>query len=70
MKITVKQEPDRLLLSIQDDGKGFNPQQEGGMGLIGMEERVERLGGRLSDRIGAGPCCGWNCRARRCCERR
>src|ERR1019366_8308695 len=45
--ITVTQEPDRLLLSIQDDGRGFNPQQERGMGLIGMEERVSALGGRL-----------------------
>jgi len=45
--ITVSQEPDRLLLSIQDDGRGFNPPQERGMGLIGMEERVSALGGRL-----------------------
>jgi signal transduction histidine kinase len=45
--ITVAQEPDRLLLSIQDDGRGFNPPQERGMGLIGMEERVSALGGRL-----------------------
>jgi signal transduction histidine kinase len=47
VRITVAQESDRLLLSIQDDGKGFNPQQERGMGLIGMEERVSFLGGRL-----------------------
>jgi signal transduction histidine kinase len=45
--ITVAQEPDQLLLSIQDDGRGFNPPQERGMGLIGMEERVSALGGRL-----------------------
>ena len=48
VRITVTQEPDRLLLSIQDDGGGFNPQQERGMGLIGMEERVSALGGRLT----------------------
>ena len=47
VRITVSQEPDRLLLSIQDDGQGFNPPQERGMGLIGMEERVSALGGRL-----------------------
>jgi signal transduction histidine kinase len=47
VRIAVTQEPDRLLLSIQDDGRGFNPQQERGMGLIGMEERVSALGGRL-----------------------
>ena len=45
--ITVTQKPDELLLSIQDDGRGFNPPQERGMGLIGMEERVSALGGRL-----------------------
>ena len=47
VRITVTQEPDRLLLSVQDDGRGFNPPQERGMGLIGMEERVSALGGRL-----------------------
>jgi signal transduction histidine kinase len=47
VRITVSQEPDRLLLSIQDDGRGFDPPQERGMGLIGMEERVSALGGRL-----------------------
>jgi signal transduction histidine kinase len=47
VRIAVTQEPDRLLLSIQDDGRGFNPPQERGMGLIGMEERVSALGGRL-----------------------
>jgi signal transduction histidine kinase len=47
VRITVSQEPDRLLLSVQDDGRGFNPPQERGMGLIGMEERVSALGGRL-----------------------
>ncbi len=47
VRITVTQERDRLLLSVQDDGQGFNPTQERGMGLIGMEERVSALGGRL-----------------------
>ena len=47
VRITVTQGPDRLLLSIQDDGRGFDPPQERGMGLIGMEERVSALGGRL-----------------------
>jgi signal transduction histidine kinase len=47
VRITVTQERDRLLLSVQDDGQGFSPPQERGMGLIGMEERVSALGGRL-----------------------
>jgi signal transduction histidine kinase len=54
VKITVTQEADRLLLSIQDDGRGFNTQQERGMGLIGMEERVSALGGRLAVESASG----------------
>jgi signal transduction histidine kinase len=48
VNITVEQRPDRLLLSIQDDGKGFQPLQEKGMGLIGMQERVSHLGGSFA----------------------
>jgi signal transduction histidine kinase len=47
VQISVAQEAGRLLLSIQDDGKGFDPPQQRGLGLIGMEERVSSLGGRL-----------------------
>lgn len=37
-----------LTLVITDDGRGFNPTQAaGGIGLPGMRERVERLGGAL-----------------------
>jgi signal transduction histidine kinase len=45
VSVTVRQEAGRLLLSIQDDGKGFNNQQERGMGLLGIEERVGNLAG-------------------------
>jgi PAS domain S-box-containing protein len=40
-----------LLLSIRDDGTGFDPEpavQKGGFGLRGMQERLALLGGRLS----------------------
>ena len=40
------QEPDRLLLTIQDDGQGFDVQETKGMGLLGIQERVTRLGGK------------------------
>ena len=46
--ITVQQEAKRLRLSIQDDGQGFNAQEERGMGLLGMEERVSNLGGSFT----------------------
>ena len=45
VKVTVRQEADRILLEIQDDGKGFNAREERGMGLLGMQERVSYLGG-------------------------
>lgn len=48
VRVTVRQEPDRILLTIQDDGKGFNAQQDRGMGLLGMHERVSYLGGTFS----------------------
>lgn len=40
----------RFSLAVRDDGKGFVPivaRQSGGMGLRGIEERVQRIGGRL-----------------------
>ncbi len=40
-------EPRRLRVSVQDDGKGFDPSVEKGLGILGMEERVVRLGGTL-----------------------
>ena len=41
---------DRINLTIQDDGKGFDPKRivGRGMGLIGMEERVKKIGGTLA----------------------
>jgi signal transduction histidine kinase len=45
VKVTVRQQPGCILLHIQDDGKGFNTRRERGMGLLGMQERVNCLGG-------------------------
>ena len=36
-----------LRVSVQDDGKGFDAKQEKGIGILGMKERVARLGGTL-----------------------
>jgi len=46
VRIRVQQQPDRLSLSIQDDGQGFEVSQTKGLGLLGIEERVARLGGK------------------------
>jgi signal transduction histidine kinase len=45
-----------LRLSVQDDGKGFDPSQERGLGILGMQERVMRLGGafEVDSRPGRG----------------
>jgi signal transduction histidine kinase len=53
VRIRVHQEPGTLSLSIVDDGCGFDVKQMKGLGLLGMEERVARLGGKF--RIQSGP---------------
>jgi signal transduction histidine kinase len=46
--VTVRQEAQRLRVTIEDDGKGFDPARTKGMGLLGIEERVSRLGGTFA----------------------
>jgi signal transduction histidine kinase len=45
VRVRVQQKAGALLLSIQDDGKGFDVHQSKGLGLLGIEERVAQLGG-------------------------
>jgi signal transduction histidine kinase len=52
--VTLERTTDLLRLRIKDDGRGFDPAQvqssnEGisGIGLLGMRERIESLGGRF-----------------------
>ncbi len=47
-KVTVIQLPDKISVEISDDGQGFDPQRHRGMGILGMEERVRRLGGTFT----------------------
>lgn len=47
-KVTVVQAPDKITVEIADDGHGFDPERKRGMGILGMEERVRRLGGTLT----------------------
>jgi signal transduction histidine kinase len=46
VRIRVQQAPGRLILSIQDDGRGFDSRQVKGLGLLGIQERVAQLGGK------------------------
>jgi signal transduction histidine kinase len=48
VEVEVKREGDRVRFSVRDDGVGFDPRFVRGLGLLGMEERVRRLGGHLS----------------------
>lgn len=50
VEVTLTRETDRVILSIADDGRGFDPQalRPGShLGLWSMRERAEQLGGRL-----------------------
>jgi signal transduction histidine kinase len=47
VEVVVRREADRVVFSVQDDGAGFDASFVRGLGLLGMEERVRRLGGRL-----------------------
>lgn len=56
VRVTVREEPAKLLLTVQDDGQGFQAQRERGLGLVGMQERVARLGGafHVESKLGLG----------------
>jgi signal transduction histidine kinase len=45
--VTVRHTGGSLELTVEDDGHGFDPARTRGLGLLGMEERVKQLGGRL-----------------------
>jgi signal transduction histidine kinase len=48
--VRLSQQPGRICLSVEDDGIGFNLQDgqlSNGIGLLGMRERVEMLGGLI-----------------------
>ena len=47
VQVNVKNAGDRVVFSVQDDGSGFDKRVVRGLGLLGMEERVRRLGGQL-----------------------
>jgi glucose-6-phosphate-specific signal transduction histidine kinase len=36
-----------LSLAVQDDGRGFDPSEDAGLGILGMRERVMHLAGKL-----------------------
>jgi signal transduction histidine kinase len=56
VQVIVRNEATRVIFSVQDDGSGFDKRFIRGLGLLGMEERVRRLGGelRIDSQMGRG----------------
>jgi two-component system, NarL family, sensor histidine kinase UhpB len=57
ISVLVARKPGSVTAVVEDDGVGFSPVEPvDGLGLVGMRERVELLGGRLvvESRAGAG----------------
>jgi len=46
--VSVRRERREVDVTVQDDGAGFDTRFMRGLGLLGMEERIRRLGGRLN----------------------
>jgi signal transduction histidine kinase len=44
-QVSVRQQSGQILVTVRDDGSGFDPQRVRGLGLLGMEERARHLGG-------------------------
>lgn len=47
-KVMVTQRDHSIEVKVTDDGKGFDSGRVRGMGILGMEERVKRIGGSLN----------------------
>ena len=53
VEVSIQKLPDRLCMKIKDDGKSFNVERvlhtkgNGRLGLLGMKERLEMVGGNL-----------------------
>jgi signal transduction histidine kinase len=48
VRVTLRGHGSALVLSVQDDGRGFDVEAVRGMGLVGMQERIVNLGGTVS----------------------
>jgi signal transduction histidine kinase len=56
-KVTMVRFTDKVQLTIEDDGAGFDPAEQGdarGLGLVSLRERVTGLGGQLTVDAAAG----------------
>jgi signal transduction histidine kinase len=46
-KVVVERLANSIVVRVADDGRGFDPGRSRGLGILGMQERVKRLGGTL-----------------------
>ena len=55
-KVSIIEANGKIHVEVNDDGQGFQSERVRGMGILGMEERVKRLGGtlRIDSRPGTG----------------
>ncbi len=56
IEVMVKHEGSRVRFTVRDDGGGFDTRFVRGLGMLGMEERVRRLGGeiQIDSQLGRG----------------
>jgi signal transduction histidine kinase len=54
VRVAIRCQPGGLSITVQDDGVGFDPAKDRGLGLLGMAERVSRLGGKFEIRSHPG----------------
>jgi signal transduction histidine kinase len=48
VRVSLRAERDHMVAEVSDDGRGFGPETEPGVGLGSMRERALRLGGDLA----------------------
>jgi signal transduction histidine kinase len=55
VEVRLQTEGETLVAEVTDDGRGFDPEAaQGGVGLVGMSERIEGLGGKIEVRSPPG----------------
>jgi len=59
-RVTVRHEPGRIEIEVDDDGRPASHPHVPGHGLVGMQQRAAAHGGRA--RSGPGPSGGWRTR--------
>lgn len=53
-QVRLSETAEAIHLEIKDNGQGFSPAREKGLGILGMQERVKHLGGRFDVRSSPG----------------